>query len=85
MPRQYRTKLQKLIEENSTEPFEPSEIDVVKWFRILDREIFDRKLDFIPTIEIKVRRNTHASYVYCDEFDDWTVNKLHINKRYDTK
>ena len=88
MKRNYKSKLEKLsATPHKGERFTPDHEIVVKWFRILNRELFNSELKTIPEIDIRVRRGTHA-YFTCE---DDTMNptyiypKLHINKYYDSK
>ena len=58
------SKLQKLLNSKEDTTYETTLEDCQKWFRILNKEIFDSKLPPVDDIDIRWRRNTYAFYYY---------------------
>jgi len=56
--------------------------DCVRWFRIINRELFGGVLPNVDVIDIRWRRGSYAFYVY----DDWgDLTTLAMNKKYKNK
>jgi|GEM_PF-1676648 len=88
MKRNYKSKLEKLqATPLKGERFRPTHDDVVKWFRILNREMFNSSLKTIPEIDIRVRRGTHAYFCWTIDTKnrDYVYPKICINKIYASK
>jgi hypothetical protein len=82
--KKYQSKLKKLVLENNQEIFEPCLKDCVKWFNILNREIFNKKLKIIE-FDIRERKNNHAYYDY-EERELYKRDSIFLmNNRYETK
>lgn len=86
LSKKYKSKLAKLADEPHMGNFSPSLSDIHKWFRVLNRELFDNQLKDITHIAIGIRRMTWAYYLYDDEFDPHkSRTELHMNHRYHSK
>lgn len=85
--RRYKSKLQKLIEEDCDQTYETTHEDCQKWFRILNRELFKNSLDALDEIDIRWRRGSYAYYeaIIDDKDPTYRYTKLHMNKRYKSK
>jgi hypothetical protein len=83
----YRSKLQKLLEEDVGQSYETTYEDCEKWFRILNRELFNNTLAPLDEIDIRWRRGAHAYYESWIDTKDPTYQytKLCMNKRYKSK
>lgn len=81
------SKLQKLLTSNENTTYETTLEDCQRWFRILNKEIFDSKLPPVDEIDIRWRRKTYAFYYYEMDTKDpnFMVCKLCMNKRYKNK
>jgi SprT-like family len=84
--RQYKSKLQKVLDETEY-TFETTFEDCVKWFRILNNEIFYKELPTLDEIDIRWRRSAHGWYtgIYDTEDPTYRYTILHMNKRYQSK
>lgn len=84
-----KTALVKLLESNDNKTYETTHKDVLKWFNILNNELFDGSLRQLDEIDIRWRRGTHAYYYYMYETDSkkpkYQYTKLCMNKRYKNK
>lgn len=84
-----RSSLQKLLESHDENTYETTYEDVKKWFRILNREVFDGSLRELDEIDIRWRRGTYAYYHFTYETDPkkpkYEYTKLCMNKRYKSK
>lgn len=88
MKKIYKSKLEKLkTTPHNGERFKPTHDDVVKWFRILNREMFNSSLKTIPEIDIRIRRGNHAYFCWTIDTKnpEYIYPKLCMNKHYDTK
>lgn len=85
--RKYRSKLQKLLDETNDQLFETTQDDCQKWFRILNRELFNNALAPLDEIDIRWRRGAHAYYESWIDTKDpsYQYTKLCMNKRYKSK
>lgn len=84
--KRYRSKLQKLIEEDVEQTYETTHEDCQKWFNILNREIFKNTLSSVDEIDIRWRRGAHAYYEsVVDDKVPFIHTKLCMNKRYKSK
>jgi CRISPR/Cas system endoribonuclease Cas6 (RAMP superfamily) len=86
--RRYKTKLEKLAEETVFDaPYYPTQEDCIKWFRILNRELFDSTLSEVDSIDIRRRRKTWAFYYcsWCMITDKILETKLCMNRKYPNK
>lgn len=83
----YKSKLQKLLDDSVEQLYETTHEDCEKWFRILNRELFNSALDPVDEIDIRWRRGTHAYYESWIDTKDPTYQytKLCMNKRYKSK
>jgi hypothetical protein len=86
MKKRYKTKLEKLKNNHgdSVDEFKPQIEDVIRWFRIINREIFDSIFVVIPDIDIRRRQGAWAYFFY--ELDNknpkYIWAKLLLNNRY---
>lgn len=84
-----RSSLEKLLQSDDVNTYETTYEDVEKWFRILNREVFDGALREVDEIDIRWRRGTYAYYHYTYEADPkkpkYEYTKLCMNKRYKSK
>ena len=83
--KKYRSKLEKVINENCELTYETTTEDCQKWFNILNRELFDNALPQISEIDIRWRRGAHAWYDYDEKKLSQDTTKLLMNKRYKSK
>ena len=85
--RKYKSKLAKIAESNEVNIFEPTLEDCVKWFRVLNREMFSNGLPDINEFDIGWRRKSYAYYTAWDDDKDPTYRytKISMNKKYKSK
>ena len=85
--RKYRSKLQKLLEEGRDEQYITTLEDCQKWFRILNRELFQNTLTPPDEVDIRWRRGAYAYYeaIIDTDDDDYLYTRLCMNKRYKSK
>ena len=85
--RKRKTKLEKLMSDSEEKIYETTQEDCDRWFRILNREIFNNQLYPVDEIDIRWRRKTFAYYEYHidDKKPDYQYTKLCMNKRYRSK
>ena len=83
----YKSKLQRLLENENESSYQPTQDDCMKWFRILNREIFDDTLVPVNEIDIRWRRGAYAYYesIIDTEDDSYSYTKLYMNKKYKSK
>lgn len=85
MKKNYKSKLKKLSDTpHNGERFLPTHETVVKWFRILNRELFNSTLKTIPEIDIRIRRGTYAYFCWTidSKNPDYIHTKICMNKYY---
>jgi len=75
-----KSKLEKIMESKEENLYETTVEDCEIWFKILNKELFDRKLKPIDAIEIKWRRKVYAYYEYKNN-----ISKLCMNRKYKSK
>lgn len=81
-----KSKLLRLMQSEENYTYETTEYDCIKWFRIINREIFKSTLSDVDEIDIRWRRGTHAFYECLREPDKRkTHTKLAMNKKYRSK
>ena len=82
-----KSKLVKIMESNDDATYHTTVEDCMKWFRIINRELFQNTLAPVNEIDIRWRRGTHAYYVCTTDTKDptYTYTKLCMNKRYKSK
>lgn len=82
-----RSKLAKIMQSNDDAAYYTTIEDCVKWFNIINLEIFDGTLAPLHEIDIRWRRGAHAYYEFwLDTKDpDYMYGKLCMNKRYNSK
>jgi hypothetical protein len=81
-----QSKLEKLF--NADEMlYETTSKDCKRWFRILNKEIFGKKLEDVDDWDIRWRRRYHAYYNYWEYVRDPEKNcsQMCMNKRYKSK
>jgi len=83
--KKYRSKLEKVINENCELTYNTTVEDCQKWFNILNRELFDNSLPKVHEIDIRWRRGAHAWYDYDEDKPGTGISKLLMNKRYKSK
>ena len=81
------SKLQRLLRSEEYEEYETTIEDCQKWFRILNKEVFNNRLPPVDEIDIRWRRGQYAFYEsVTDTTDpDYKVGRLCMNKRYKSK
>lgn len=79
-----KSKLEKVLHDDSELIYEATIEDCQQWFNVLNREIFDNALPPIQ-IDIRWRRGAYAWYDYDDTRYDPDNAKLLMNKRYKSK
>lgn len=82
-----RSKLVKIMESNDDNTYYTTMEDCVRWFNIINREIFHGSLAPLNEIDIRWRRGAYAYYEsWIDTKDpDYMYGKLCMNKRYHSK
>lgn len=83
--KRYRTKLEKVMNENCELIYETTIEDCQKWFKILNRELFNNSLPSVNEIDIRWRRGAHAWYDYDETRPGTGTSKLLMNRRYKSK
>lgn len=83
--KKYRSKLEKVINENCEFIYETTVEDCQKWFNILNRELFNSSLPKVHEIDIRWRRGAHAWYDYEEGAPGSGTCRLLMNKRYKSK
>ena len=83
--KKYRSKLEKVINENCELTYETTVEDCQKWFNILNRELFNNNLSQVHEIDIRWRRGAHAWYDYDERKPGTGTARLLMNKRYKSK
>lgn len=83
--KKYRSKLEKVINENCEFIYETTVEDCQKWFNILNRELFNSSLPKVHEIDIRWRRGAHAWYDYEESEPGTGTSRLLMNKRYKSK
>ncbi len=77
-----KSKLLKLMQSNEDYTYETTKKDCIKWFRIINREIFKGTLSEVDEIDIRWRRGTYA-YYECSHNPKHT--RIAMNKKYKSK
>ena len=87
MKRRKVSKLQKLLNSNEDTTYETTYEDCQRWFRILNKEIFNNRLPPVDEIDIRWRRGQYAFYESIIDTDDpdYKFGRLCMNKRYKSK
>ena len=82
--RKRKTKLEKLMEDSTEFEYETTLKDCQRWFKILNREVFNNTLYNVDEIDIRWRRGTHAYYEYHidDKKPEYQYTKLCMNRKY---
>lgn len=80
-----KSKLAKLLSTNERYEYETTIEDCVRWFNILNREIFNESLPPVDEIDIRWRRRAHAWYDYDESKPGHGSARLLMNKRYKSK
>jgi hypothetical protein len=83
--KKYKSKLQKVLNEECELTYETTIEDCQKWFNILNREIFNNVLPPVHEIDIRWRRGCHAYYYYNEKLPGNGMTRLLMNKRYKSK
>lgn len=85
--RRTRSQLIKIMQSHDEEVYYTNTEDCMKWFRIINREVFDNKLSPLNEIDIRWRRGTYAYYESVTDTKDplYKYSKLCMNKRYKSK
>jgi hypothetical protein len=80
-----KSKLEKLIERHDHYDYETTIEDCQKWFRVLNRELFNNSLPPVDEIDIRWRRGVYAWYDYDEKKPGSGLTRLLMNKRYKSK
>lgn len=80
--RKRRSHLEILVQSDEEELYETTMEDCERWFKILNREIFDNELEPLDAIEIGRRKGSYAIYEY---FEDETYCRILMKDRYRSK
>jgi len=82
-----KSKLEKIMSSGDNATYYTTEEDCMKWFRIINREVFDNTLKPVDEIDIRWRRGAHAYYESIIDIDDsdYLLTRLCMNKRYSSK
>ena len=85
--RKQKSRLLKLMREDTTPLYETTEEDCLLWIRILNREVFNNQLPPLSEISIGRRRGVHAFYTYITDTKDseYLYTKISMNKKYKSK
>lgn len=85
--RKRRTHLEMLVQSKEEELYETTQEDCERWFRILNREIFDNLLEPVDEIDIGRRKGSYAIYECYDDSEDkdYRYCKLLMKDRYRSK
>lgn len=81
-----RSKLVMLMrEEDEAGTYHPTEDDVILWFRIINREVFNASLSSFDEIEIRRRRKIWGECL-CTKYDNGDIlSKLFLNNKFHNK
>lgn len=85
--RKYKSKLARIAESDEVNNFEPTLDDCIKWFRVLNREMFNDSLPDVNEFDIRWRRGAYAYYVGWDDDKDPTYlfTQICMSKKYKSK
>jgi len=83
--RKRRTNLEMLVQSSEEELYETTHEDCERWFRILNKELFDNELVPLDEIEIGRRKGVYAIYECYDEVCEGVQYRLVMKDRYRSK
>lgn len=85
--RKSRSKLEKLIDDETNYTFEPTQEDCYFWFDILNAELFAGQLSYPDRFDIRWRRKAFAYHVgwFDTKKSDYIFTEILMNKRYKSK
>jgi len=84
--RKRRTNLEMLVQSTEEELYKTTREDCERWFRILNRELFDNELCPVDEIEIGRRKGVYAIYeCYDEKCEDGVQYRLVLKDRYRSK